>query len=214
MSCRGRRRVRADRADDRAAAARRRPTLLGPGDDAALVGARRTAGSWPAPTCWSRAGTSAGTGRAPPTSATGRPRPTSPTSPRWAPSPTALLVALCVPPDLDAALGRAARRRAGAPRRRLVGAARGRRRHVGQPDAHHRGHRARRPARAGRRCCAPAPGRATWSRWPAASGYAAAGYTVLSRGFRSPKAARRGVPAARGAVRGRAGRRPGSAPPR
>ena len=45
-------------------------------------------------------------------------------------------------------------------------------------------------------------------------GYAAAGYTVLSRGFRTPTAAGRGVPAAGGAVPGRAAGAPGSAPPR
>ena len=157
--------------------------LLGPGDDAARGGGRRTAGWSPPPTCWSRAGTSGATGPPRATSGTGRRRRTWPTSRRWARVPTALLVGLCVPPDLDPRWAEELADGLGA-EAAPVGAARGRRRHVRQPDAHHRGDRARRPGRAARRCCAPAPGRATWSRWPAGSGTRRPGYTVLSRGFR------------------------------
>ena len=60
-----------------------------------------------------------------------------------------------------------------------------------------------------------APGRATWWRWPGRLGYAAAGYTVLSRGLPharscwSRRTGGREVPYAAGPGGGR-----GSAPPR
>ena len=105
-------RVRADRPGHRAAGGR--------AGDACSARAttrrwwpRRTAGWWPPPTCSSRAGTSGGTGRAPRDVGHRAAAANLADIAAMGAVPTALLVALCAPPDLDVRLGRGAGRRAG-----------------------------------------------------------------------------------------------------
>ncbi len=138
------------------------------------------------PTSSSRAGISAATGRRRPTSVTGRRRPTSPTSRRWAAAATALLVA-CLRPDrsrstLAGAAGRRTGRRGARGRR-----GGGRRRHLRQSGHHDRGDR---PGRSGRPRAGPALAAPSPGDMVALAGRVGPGrcrYTVLSRGFRSPK---------------------------
>ena len=204
-------RVRADRAGHRPAGGRP--------DDAARPGRRRapswpprTAGSWPPPTCWSRAGTSGATGRRPSTSGTGRRRANLADIAAMGAVPTALLVALCAPADLDVRWAEELADGLGAEAAKVGASVVG-----GDMSASPTLTIAvtalgdlRRPWR---RCCAAGPGRATWSRWPGRLGYAAAGLHRAVPRLPDAQAARRGVPPAGGALRGRPGGGRGSAPP-
>ena len=90
---------------DRLVADRDQPAAvaLGPGDDAAVVFARRRQGRWCPPTCSPKAGTSGWTGPRHTTSAVRRSRRTPPTSRRWARRATAFVVAFGAPGDTPAA---------------------------------------------------------------------------------------------------------------
>ena len=74
----------------------------GPGDDAAVLRAP-DGGWWPRPTCWSRAGTSAGTGPRPRDVGRKAAAQNLADVAAMGARPTALLVGLAVPPDLPAA---------------------------------------------------------------------------------------------------------------
>ena len=94
------RRGRAHRGGDRPLRRRRRRAAR-PGDDAAVLAAPDAAGGGHAPTCSSRAGTSAGTGPRRPTSGVRAAAANLADIAAMGAVPTALLVGLAVPPDLD-----------------------------------------------------------------------------------------------------------------
>ena len=145
----------------------------------------RTRGSWRAPTCSSRAGTSGGTGPSRTTWAARPPRRTSPTSPPWAPCRPRCWSAWprrrTCRVDWALALADGLREECETGRRQ-----RGRRRRGALGDAHPRRHGA---GVAGGPRAGDALGRAPGDVVAVAGrlGWAAAGLAVLSRGFRSPR---------------------------
>ena len=187
--------------------------LLGPGDDAAVVAAPGRPGGRDHRRARRGPALQARLVQRRPTSGAGRPPPTSPTSPRWAPCPRRCSSGSPCPPtcpsqwvlELADGLGEEAARAGAA----VAGG------DLVRGDArHHLGHRARHPR--GPRARSPAAGARPGDLVAVAGrlGWAAAGFAVLSRGFRSPADAGRRAPPARSRRTTRGRGPPASAPPR